>query len=253
MHMSSVTGKILRLLPLLALACTVQAEVPVHQADIVNTYPHDAAAFTQGLVFVDGALYEGTGRNGESALRKVELATGAVQQQIKIPAQHFGEGITVFNEKVYQLTWQTHIGFVYDLTSFRQVRSFYLPGEGWGITHDGSRLIISDGTANLRFFDPVTLKETGRVAVTENGRPLDRLNELEYIDGEVWANVWYTDFIVRIDPATGVVNSKLDLSGLNARRGSDDVLNGIAWDAEGKRLFVTGKLWDSLYEIRLRE
>ena len=251
--MSSVTGKILRLLPWLTLACTVYAEVPVQKADIVNTYPHDAAAFTQGLVFVDGALYEGTGRNGESALRKVELATGAVQQQIKIPAQHFGEGITVLNGKVYQLTWQTHTGFVYDLASFRQVQSFYLPGEGWGITHDGSRLIISDGTANLRFFDPVTLKETARVAVTEDGRPLDRLNELEYIDGEVWANVWYTDFIVRIDPATGVVNSKLDLSGLNTRRGSDDVLNGIAWDAAGKRLFVTGKLWDSLYEIRPRE
>lgn len=235
-------------------ACSAaMAEVPVHYADVINTYPHDAAAFTQGLVFVDGALYEGTGRNGESALRKVELATGEVQQQLKIPAQHFGEGITVLNDKVYQLTWQTHIGFVYDLASFRQLQSFYLPGEGWGITHDGSRLIVSDGTANLRFFDPVTLKETARVAVTEDGRPLDRLNELEYIDGEVWANVWYTDYIVRIDPATGVVNSKLDLTGLNGRRGTEDVLNGIAWDAAGKRLFVTGKLWDTLYEIRLKE
>ena len=239
-------------LPLVVLS-VAKAAVPVHLAEIVNTYPHDPAAFTQGLVFVDGALYEGTGRNGESALRKVELATGAVQQQLRIPAQHFGEGITALDGKIFQLTWQTHIGFVYDIASFRQVQSFYLPGEGWGITHDGSRLIISDGTANLRFFDPVTLKETARVAVTEDGRPLDRLNELEYINGEVWANVWYTDFIVRIDPATGVVKSKVDLGGLNPRRGNEDVLNGIAWDADGKRLFVTGKLWDSLYEIRLKE
>ena len=226
------------------------ADVPVYKAEVVDTFPHDPAAFTQGLVFVDGTLYEGTGRNGESALRKVELATGSVQQQIKLPAQHFGEGITVMNGKVYQLTWQTHVGFVYDFATFRQLQSFYLPGEGWGITHDGSRLIISDGTANLRFFDPATLKETGRVQVTEDDKPLDRLNELEFINGEVWANVWYTDFIVRIDPATGKVTGKLDLSGLHQQRTADDVLNGIAWDASSQRLFVTGKLWNTLYEIK---
>ncbi|MES2605550.1 MAG: glutaminyl-peptide cyclotransferase [Pseudomonadota bacterium] len=246
----SAVGQLL----LLALAASVAyGAVPVKSVEVINTYPHDASAFTQGLVSIDGVLYEGTGRNGESSLRKVELATGAVQQRAMLPAQHFGEGITVLNNKVYQLTWQTHVGFVYDLGSFKQVQSFYLPGEGWGITHDGKQLIVSDGTANLRFLDPVTLKETSRVAVTEDGKPLDKLNELEYINGEVWANVWYTNFIVRIDPVTGVVNSKLDLSDINESRSTDDVLNGIAWDADSQRLFVTGKLWSQLYEIKVRE
>jgi glutamine cyclotransferase len=237
----------------LALASVVQAAVPVKKVDVINTFPHDPGAFTQGLVSIAGVLYEGTGRNGESSLRKVELTTGKVQQRVMLPQQHFGEGITVLNGKVYQLTWQTHLGVVYDFTTFKQVQSFYLPGEGWGITHDGKQLIVSDGTPNLRFLDPATLKETGRVAVTEDGKPLDRLNELEYINGEVWANVWYTNFIVRIDPVTGVVKSKLDLTDLNQSAGRDDVLNGIAWDADSKRLFVTGKLWSSLYEIKVKE
>lgn len=235
---------------LLAITLSAAAEVPVQKIEVINTYPHDPAAFTQGLVFHEGQLYEGTGRNGESSLRKVELETGVVQQRVMIPAQHFGEGITIFNGKVYQLTWQTHQVLVYDLASFKQVQSFYLPGEGWGITHDGSKLIVSDGTSFLRFLDPVTLKETGRVQVTEDGEPLDKLNELEYIDGQVWANVWYTDFIVKIDPMTGQVAGKLDLSGLNQQRTTDDVLNGIARDAESGRLFVTGKLWSQLYEIK---
>jgi glutamine cyclotransferase len=234
-------------------AVCVRAEVPVQKAEVINTYPHDPAAFTQGLAFHDGHLYEGTGRNGESSLRRVELATGAVQQRVMLPAQHFGEGITVFNDRIYQLTWQTHLGVVYDLASFRQVQSFYLSGEGWGITHDGSRLIVSDGTSFLRFLDADTLREVGRVQVTEGGVPLDRLNELEFIDGQVWANVWYTDFIVRIDAGSGEVASKLDLSDLNQQRSTDDVLNGIAWDAESRRLFVTGKLWSQLYEIKVSE
>lgn len=246
----SLAGQLL----LLALAASfAHGAVPVKNVEVINTYPHDAKAFTQGLVSINGVLYEGTGRNGESSLRKVELATGTVQQRAMLPAQHFGEGITVLNNKVYQLTWQTHVGFIYDLNSFKQVQSFYLPGEGWGITHDGKQLIVSDGTANLRFLDPLTLKETGRVQVSEDGKPLDKLNELEYINGEVWANVWYTNFIVRIDPATGVVKSKLDLSDLNQSRSTDDVLNGIAWDAESQRLFVTGKLWSQLYEIKVKE
>lgn len=232
------------------LATAAIAEVPVQKIEVINTYPHDPAAFTQGLVFHQGQLYEGTGRNGESSLRKVELESGTVQQRVMLPTQHFGEGITILNDKVYQLTWQTHLGLVYDLASLKQVQSFYLPGEGWGITHDGARLIISDGTSFLRFFDPATLKETGRVQVTEDGTPLERLNELEYVDGQVWANVWYTDFIVKIDAATGEVVGKLDLSGLNQQRAADDVLNGIAWDAESGRLFVTGKLWSQLYEIK---
>ncbi len=229
------------------------AAVPVKKVQVINTFPHDHDAFTQGLVSIGGVLYEGTGRNGQSALRKVELTTGAVQQNTQLPAQYFGEGITVFKDRIYQLTWQSHVGLVYDFASFKQVQSFYLPGEGWGLTHDDSRLIVSDGTAFLRFLDPATLKETGRVQVTEDGTPLDKLNELEYINGEVWANVWYTDFIVRIDPATGKVKSKLDLHGINERKGQDDVLNGIAWDADSKRLFVTGKLWSTLYEIKVKE
>lgn len=244
----------LRLAAILLLgSATLQAAVPVQQVEVVNTFPHDPKAFTQGLVFADGVLYEGTGRNGESTLRKVELTTGKVLQSTPLPAQHFGEGITLLGGKFYQLTWQSHLGFIYEQDGFKQVKSFYLPGEGWGITHDGTRLVVSDGTPNLRFLDPATLKEVGRVQVTEDGKPLDKLNELEFIDGQVWANVWYTDTIVRIDPATGTVVGKLDLSGLNQQRGGDDVLNGIAWDAAGKRLFVTGKLWSQLYEIKVKQ
>jgi glutamine cyclotransferase len=235
---------------LLWVAAASRAAVPVQQVDVIASYPHDPRAFTQGLLFTEGVLYEGTGRNGESTLRKVELATGNVLQSTALPAQHFGEGITLFQDKLYQLTWQSHLGFVYEKDTLKPLRSFYLPGEGWGITHDGSRLIISDGSANLRFFDPATLKEVSRIVVTEDGKPLDRLNELEFVDGEVWANVWYTDTIVRIDPTSGQVVGKLDLHGLNEQRGVDDVLNGIAWDAEGKRLFVTGKLWSRLYEVK---
>lgn len=229
------------------------ADVPVYKIEVINTFPHDPAAFTQGLAFHGGHLYEGTGRNGESSLRKVDLLTGDVQQKTMLPIQHFGEGITIFGDKVYQLTWQTHLGVVYDLATFKQVQSFYLPGEGWGITHDGSRLIVSDGTSFLRFLDPGTLREVSRIQVTEEGTPLDKLNELEFVDGEVWANVWYTDYIVRIDPGTGQVVGKLDLSGLNQQRSTDDVLNGIAWDADSGRLFVTGKLWSQLYEIKVSE
>jgi glutamine cyclotransferase len=229
------------------------ADAPVYQIDVLASFPHDPQAFTQGLVIANGQLYEGTGRNGLSMLRRVNLETGEVQQRQSLSARYFGEGITILDGKVYQLTWQSHLGFVYDLATFKLEKTFFYSGEGWGITHDGSRLIVSDGTANLRFFDPDTLKETGSVPVTEEGRAVDRLNELEYINGEVWANVWYTDQIVRIDPQTGEIRSRIDLSGLNQQRGVDDVLNGIAWDNETGRLFVTGKLWSTLYEIKLRE
>jgi glutamine cyclotransferase len=234
-------------------AVAVQSAVAVQKVEIVATYPHDPAAFTQGLVFEDGFLYEGTGRNGQSSLRRVDLESGEVQQRSNLGARYFGEGITILNDRIYQLTWQSHIGFVYAQDSFKQEQTFFLPGEGWGITHDGTHLIVSDGTANLRFLDPLTFREVKRIAVMEAGLPLDRLNELEFINGEVWANVWYTDFIVRIDPASGQVVGKLDLSGLYQSRGIDDVLNGIAWDAEGQRLFVTGKLWPALYEVRVVE
>jgi glutaminyl-peptide cyclotransferase len=236
---------------LVAVVLQVHADVPVFKARILNVYPHDPAAFTQGLVIHEGELYEGTGRNGESSLRRVALETGELLQRHNLSNRYFGEGITVMGDSIYQLTWQSQLGFVYDRETFALQGSFFLPGEGWGLTHDGNHLIVSDGTAFLRFLDPDTRREVRRVAVSEDGQPVDRLNELEYINGEVWANVWYTDSIVRIDPATGTVTSKVDLSGLHPQRGGDDVLNGIAWDAAGQRLFVTGKLWSSLYEIEI--
>ena len=227
------------------------AEVPVATVRVVNTYPHDPNAFTQGLVMLNGELFEGTGRNGESSLRRVALETGELLQRRNLGQLYFGEGITIMNDRIYQLTWQSQLGFVYDRATFDLQKTFFLPGEGWGITHDGTNLIVSDGTAQLRFLDPDTQQEVKRITVTEDGLPVNRLNELEYIDGEVWANVWYTDFIVRIDPATGDIKSKLDLTGLHPPRGADDVLNGIAWDASAQRLFVTGKLWSSLYEVEV--
>ena len=239
-------------LPLLLIgALAVQAAVPSYTATVVDTYPHDPNAFTQGLVVADGQLYEGTGRNGQSSLRKVALESGEILQRANLNARYFGEGITIMNGKVYQLTWQTQLGFVYDLASFKVEKTFFLPGEGWGITHDDTHLIVSDGTAFLRMLDPESLKEVSRVEVKMDGLPLDRLNELEYINGEVWANVWYSDAIVRIDPATGTVTGRVDLSAINQQRATDDVLNGIAWDEKSERLFVTGKLWSQLYEIRV--
>ena len=252
-----------RLVMLPALACSlwlaaffsaaVLADTPVQQIEVIAEYPHDPAAFTQGLVIHKGALYEGTGRNGESALRLLDLETGEVLKRENLSSRYFGEGITILGDKLYQLTWQSHLGFVYAVDTLKLEKNFFLPGEGWGITHDGKELIVSDGTAMLRFIDPQTLKETRRVAVTQDGLPVNRLNELEYINGQVWANVWYTDTIVRINPANGQIVARIDLTILNQGRGSDDVLNGIAWDAENERLFVTGKLWPKLYEIRVLE
>ncbi len=227
------------------------AEVPVFTARVVNTFPHDPGAFTQGLVALNGELYEGTGRNGQSSLRRVALDTGEVLQRRNLGPLYFGEGITIMGERVYQLTWQSQLGFVYDRASFDLQKTFFLPGEGWGITHDGTHLIVSDGSSTLRFLDPDTQAEVKRVSVTEDGAPLERLNELEFIDGEVWANVWYTDYIVRINPESGAVTGKLELGGLHPQRGTGDVLNGIAWDTATKRLFVTGKLWSALYEIEI--
>jgi len=235
------------------LSCSLRAEVPVFDIEIVASFPHDPAAFTQGLTIDQGQLFEGTGRHGESSLRRVDLETGEVLQRKNLGVRYFGEGITVLGNRIYQLTWQSHIGFVYDRDSFEQLQTFFLPGEGWGLTDNGEHLIVSDGTPILRFLDPGKLNEVKRITVTEAGKPLDRLNELEYIDGEIWANVWYSDQIVRIDPETGAVTSRVDLSLLNQQKLVDDVLNGIAWDPESGRLFVTGKLWPVLYEIRVHE
>ena len=200
-----------------------------------------------------GFLYEGTGREGKSVLRKVDLTTGKVLQQKNLPNAYFGEGIVLWKDKIIQLTWQSRIGFVYDLATFRQLRSFTYSREGWGITHDGKRLIMSDGSSTLYFWDPETLKEIGHLDVDDKGNPVPRLNELEYIRGEIYANVWQTDRIARISPVSGHVLGWIDLTGLRDKvdQTGVDVLNGIAYDAKKNRLFVTGKLWSKLFEIRV--
>jgi len=219
---------------------------------IVASFPHDKTAYTQGLVYQDGFLYEGTGQKGASSLRKVELATGRVLQHVELPGDYFGEGIVLWKDKIIQLTWQSKIGFVYDLATFRQLRSFTYNREGWGITHDGKRLIMSDGSSTLYFWDPETLKEIGHLDVRDNGSPVEKLNELEYIHGEIYANVWQTARIARISPSTGKVLSWIDLKGLDANvQPGAEVLNGIAYDAKTNRLFVTGKWWSKLFEIKI--
>jgi len=228
--------------------------VPVHTYNMVNTYPHDRSAFTQGLVFEDGVLYEGTGLFGHSTLRRVDLETGDILQVRELSAQFFGEGITVYGDRIIQLTWQSNIGFVYDKDTFELLREFTYPTEGWGITHDGERLIMSDGTATLHFLNPQTFQKTGQIEVFDRDGPVTRLNELEYIKGEIYANVWQTDRIARITPATGQVTGWIELEGLltiEDRLEPVDVLNGIAYDAKTDRLFVTGKLWPKLFEIEL--
>ena len=229
---------------------------PVQTYRVVNTYPHDRHAFTQGLIFLDGVLYESTGLNGRSSVRKVKLETGDVLQQRAVDPKYFAEGLTAWGSKLIQLTWQTNVGFVYDRASLQPERSFQYTGEGWGLTHDGTRLIMSDGTAQggLRFFDPDTLKETGRVVVRDRGQSIQYLNELEFIRGEVWANIWQTNRLARINPKTGDVVAWIDCTGLIPRTEVLDpgaVMNGIAYDAAGDRIFVTGKLWPRLFEIRV--
>ena len=253
--------------------------IPVYTYTVVNTYSHDRNASTQGLIWKDDLLYEGTGLRGRSSLRKVELETGEVVQLYELPPQYFGEGITIFGDQIYQLTWQSRVGFVYDKDSFAMLQEFQYPTEGWGLTHDGERLIMSDGTATLYLLDPVTLAGIGQLEVKVNTDPLTRfsppdrcfpwgrrtevsvygepaigLNELEYIQGEIYANIWQSNCIARIDAQTGQVNGWIELGGLLGLEDYSqpvDVLNGIAYDAERDRLFVTGKLWPKLFEIEL--
>lgn len=228
--------------------------VPVYGFEVVRAYPHDPGAFTQGLVFRDGVLFESTGRY-PSTIRKVRLVDGVVLERRTLDPAYFGEGLTDFGDRILTLTWKNQKGFVWDAADLSMDGEFSYSGEGWGLTQDGTRLILSDGTPALRFLDPQTFTETGRVAVTLEGRPVDNLNELEWIDGEVFANVWQTDLIVRIDPTSGRVTGIIDLTELMPDRSAldptDAVLNGIAWDDEGRRLFVTGKNWPTLFEIRL--
>jgi glutaminyl-peptide cyclotransferase len=228
--------------------------IPEYGYEVAHVYPHDPLAFTQGLFYLNGFLYESTGLEGQSSIRKVRPETGEVIQKHDVPEAYFGEGIVNWNDSLLELTWTTQVGFVYDLASFSLRREFRYPGEGWGLTQDGKRIIMSDGSAQLRFWDPRTLLETGRITVTSDGAPVDRLNELEWVRGEIYANVWQSDRIARIDPASGKVTGWIDCKGLLSaadRTGQEDVMNGIAYDAKGGRLFVTGKKWPKLFEIRL--
>lgn len=240
----------------------VQAAVPIYDYKVIETYPHNISSFTQGLQIHDGYLYEGTGLEGRSSLSQINLSDGKVLKNKRLAREYFGEGISIVDDKIYQLTWQSNLVFVYDLATFATVTSHYHPTEGWGLTYDGSQLILSDGSAALQFIDPETFQVQRKVDVQLEGNPVNNLNELEYINGEVWANVWQTNEIVRIDPQSGAVTGIVDLSGLvdQTRTGGDGaVLNGIAWVADtapgaqpgSGRLFVTGKLWGNLFEIEL--
>lgn len=221
---------------------------------VVNTYPHDRNAYTQGLVFEDGILYEGTGQESKSSLRRVNLTTGEVLSQVSLEPQLFGEGIAIYGDRIFQLTWRSKVGFVYDKKSFKQLNRFYYQSEGWGLTTVGDRLLMSDGTNTLYFIDPESFTVVSTLEVYDNKSKVGDLNELEYINGEIWANIYTTDLIARIDPASGRVNSIVDLKGLLTNAGQEvDVLNGIAWDSATDRLFVTGKYWPSLFEIRITD
>jgi glutamine cyclotransferase len=245
--------RLFSLLPLLLLGAA-PATVPVQQVQIVRVYPHDPGAFTQGLLYRDGRLYESTGLEGRSTVREVRLQDGRVLKRAVVPAPYFGEGLVDWGDKLVSLTWQHGRGFIWDRTSLKKLGEWRYPGEGWALTHNGREIVMSDGTPQLRFLDPATLKEKRRVTVTAGGQRVSRLNELEWVRGEVLANIWLTDRIARIDPASGRVKGWIDLSAVARRvpnRAHDDVANGIAWDATGGRLFVTGKHWPVLFEVRV--
>ena len=247
------------IVPLVALRAShaVQAKrvkPPEYTFRIIHTFPHDSTAYTQGLVYHDGFLYEGTGLHGRSSLRKVRLETGEVIQKVDLDPKYFGEGITIFKDKVVQLTWQSELGFVYNLSDFHLLRQFSYSGEGWGLTTHGAEIFMSDGTAAIRVLDGNTLREKRRITVQDGNTPVTQLNELEFVQGQIFANVWRTDRIARISPQNGKVVGWIDLAGILSpvyRRDQDAVLNGIAYDAAGNRLFVTGKLWPSIFEIQL--
>lgn len=246
----------------LCLFCGCQAEqspapavqaVPEYKAVIVNSYPHDERAFTQGLVYHNGLLYESTGIYGKSSLRKSVPETGETVKKISLPPSIFAEGLALYSNHLIQITWHSETGYVYDSSSFELLKTFRYKGEGWGLCCDGNRLIMSDGSAVLRFLDPETFEPQGRLEVTAAGKPLANLNELEFVDGLIYANVWQSDRIACINPETGAVEKWINCEGLRPHSAlmTEDVLNGIAWDPEGKRLFVTGKLWNVLYEVTL--
>ena len=235
---------------------TSRAAVPTYDYEITHTYPHDTTAFTEGLFYLNGFLYESTGLEQHSSIRKVRIKTGEVLQKIDIPPQYFGEGIVNWRGHLISLTWKSQIGFVFDLRTLKLQRQFSYRGEGWALTRNDKQIIMSDGTSELRFLDPNTLQETRRIQVTLEGKPLLNVNELEWVKGEIYANVWQTNWVVRIDPNNGQVVGLINLAGLlkpsDIVQGQTDVLNGIAYDAKNDRLFVTGKNWPKLFEIRLK-
>jgi glutamine cyclotransferase len=262
-------GKLLFIMLLLIISCswdipepiksklvsphTALQAVPIYAYKVVNTFPHDPQAFTQGLVFENGIMYEGTGLYGDSSIRKVDLETGKVLQIYRLPGQYYGEGITVYQDTLIQLTLESNKGFVYDKTNLDLLREFSYPTQGWGITHDGDRIIMSDGTSTLYLLDPETFKTIGQIEAHDANGPLEMINELEYVNGKIYANIWKTDNIAIIDPQNGHVTGWINLSGLLDTRDYGepaDVLNGIAYDAKADRLFVTGKFWPLLFEIK---
>lgn len=238
------------------------SSVPTYGFDVIKSYPHDPNAFTQGLIFHGGFLYESTGQRGASSLRKVEIETGKVLQKYDVPSDFFAEGIALLDGRIYQLTWQSGLGFVYGLDDFRLQREFRYSGEGWGLTTDGKLLYHSDGTHVIRVVDPANYKTLRTIVVKkEDGKPLMRINELEWVKGEIWANIWHSEnigkpnHIARIDPVSGELRGWIDLGGISPEdsgRNIENTLNGIAYDPEGDRIFVTGKNWKKLFEIRLR-
>src|ERR1051325_10050766 len=230
--------------------------VPKYVYQIVNIYPHDSNAFTQGLILMDGKLLESTGQEGSSSLRRVELESGKVLKKVDVPLPYFAEGIAVLNGKVYQLTWQHHVGFIYDAQTFERTGQFNYTDEGWGLTTDGQSLILSDGSSRIRFINPADFKVTRTINVVDRSTPVDQLNELEYVNGEIYANVWHDNRIATIDPQSGHVTSWIDLNGLMPEGELQDqeaVLNGIAYDQANNKLYVTGKLWPRLFEIRVKK
>jgi glutaminyl-peptide cyclotransferase len=232
-----------------------KGNVPTYGYEIVNTWPHDQDAYTQGLIFYEGKLLESTGQEGRSSLRLVEPETGKVLKKINVPRPYFAEGITFFKGRIYQLTWQHQLGFIYDVESFEKVGEFSYRGEGWGLTNDGSSLILSDGTNRIRFLDPNNFQVNRTISVLEGSTPVDRINELEYVHGEIYANIWQKDRVARIEPQTGRVLGWIDLTGLrplSEAKDNEAVLNGLAYDESKDLLYVTGKLWPKLFEIRLK-
>lgn len=235
-------------------AAKQRSSPPEYTFEVVNRFPHDSNAFTQGFAYRGGYFYEGTGRNGKSSLRQVKPESGEIVRRADLPQEFFGEGITVLGNQIFQLTWTSHTGFVYDLNNFQKLRSFQYDGEGWGLAADGQDLFLSDGSSEIKVYDASTFREKRRIKVRDGGAAVDQLNEMEFVEGEIYANVWHSDKIARISPQTGQVVGWINLSGLLGsfyHLEAEAVLNGIAYDSEHKRLFVTGKLWPAIFEIRI--